>query len=159
MTDTNIGIYIPDKGAGGSVPIPELEGLHEIAGVEFRIINLLWISPTDDYNLQTLIEQALKDIIKTFTINDEQLCEEVVTRGIRPRKQSTAMIMLDIPFNQFKLSNMRKSKLTTAEGRVGFIFKKDLDDAVARRKLAPQLLADYFLKNPYCIVDIPDPEP
>jgi hypothetical protein len=161
MTEYEIGLFSEEDiiAGGGRYKIPDVDGFFQLSGVQFKIVDLAWVKPTDDYNLQTLIERFIKSFVDDFTYLGELLLPGGAVIGdVKPTGDSTAIINLDEPANKFKIFN-RKNKRTTATGTVSFAFKEKLADAKDRRKQAMALFVDYILENPAVIVDIPDEEP
>lgn len=138
---------------GGRFKIPEVKGFFQLSGVQFKIVELAWITPTDDTDIQTVVEQALKTVIEAFTYYDEVLIESVVVGDVKPKGLSTAIINLDEPGNNYDTS-VRGRKNTTATGSVTFAFKEELSDAKVRRKKAAAFFVDYLLTNPSFKADI-----
>lgn len=154
MTEQKIGQFLPVLRGGGRFKIPEAEGFYQMSGVQFKVINIPWIQTTDTTDIEELIGQAVKNLVESITYEDEPLLGSVIIGDSKPQGNSTALIEISEPANDPKLSNMRKSIITTATGYVTFIFKEELSDARVRRRKASGYFWDLLLSNPIIKADI-----
>ncbi len=142
---------------GGRFKIPDVDGFFQLGGVQFKITDLAWITPTDEVDIQYIVEQHLKSVIDTFEYDGELLIPTGAVIGdTKPTGDSTAIINLDEPANKFTVFNRGGIKKTTATGTVTFAFKETLSDAKARRKKAGAYFVDYILTHKDLIVDLDD---
>lgn len=155
MTEQVIGIFDSESiiWGGGRFKIPDVDGFFQLSGVQFKIDQLAWIKPTDDTDIQIIVEQAIKTIIDNLTYKDKTLVEAVIG-DTKPTGESTAIINLDEPANKFEIYNRGRIKSTTATGTVTFAFKETLADAKIRRKKAAAFFVDYILENKNLIANL-----
>lgn len=154
MTLKKIGKMEPLVWGGGRYKIPDVKGFLQLSGLSFEIQNLSWIPPTEETNLQGIIEQAIKSILEDFTYKGEPLFESVIIGDIKPEGLSTALIECGEPVNKIERYNRGKILKTTATCSVTFAFKEELKDARDRRRHAPATLVQYMIDNHYLEVDI-----
>lgn len=156
MTLTNIGKIRPKVWGGGRYKIPDVQGFYQLSGVQFEVINLLYLSPTPTQSSQTIVEQAIKTALKTFQYQGEDLFESVIIGDSKPKGSSMALVNLDEPGSEFNFYSEVGDDdwYLTATGHVTFIFKEDLPDAVKRRKYAAPAFIQWMKDNPILQADI-----